>query len=152
MQHCTVALQLLLGPGEEEWLKNSMLDSENCHIVIKSYKDHRAQVEAGAKLPSVWPLLEVKMTLTQTSSTDVRAKGELMNRRRFLLWATDRLCVSLHLLSLLFVVVAAVVVVDVALHMCMRACMMLPIGCVLYLFLNLFRGSEGVHLAKVPDA
>ena len=46
---------------------------------------------AGAKLPEKWPLLEIKATFIKQTSTDVRAEGELMHRRRFLVWVTDRI-------------------------------------------------------------
>ena len=64
-------------------------DKEKCHVILKSYKDHRKAVEVGARLPSKWPLMEVKMLFIKRSSTEVRAEGELMSRRRFLQWSTD---------------------------------------------------------------
>ena len=86
---CSAAL---LRAGEQEWLSKALLDSEKNHIIIKSYKDHRKAIMAGAKLPEKWPLLEIKATFIKQSSTDVRAEGELMNRRRFIAWVSDRFC------------------------------------------------------------
>lgn len=75
--------------GEQEWLASALLDNDKCHTIIKSYKDHRKQILAGAKLPEKWPLLEVKAMFFKRSATDINAEGEMMNRRRFLQWAQD---------------------------------------------------------------
>ena len=80
-----VTVFVLFCSGEDEWLTTSLHDSEQCHIIVKSYKDHRRAIDQGSKLPEKWPLLEVKQSLLKTSSTDVRAEGELIHRRRFLL-------------------------------------------------------------------
>ena len=73
------------------WLGEALLDSEKQYTTVKSYKDHRKAISAGPKLPEKWPLLEIKMTFIKQLSTDIRAGGELMNRRRFTTWGSDRI-------------------------------------------------------------
>ena len=83
------ALKILCS-GENAWLTESLADSEKFHIITKSYKDHRKAIDQGAKVLSTWPLLEIKNLFIERTSTDVNAEGEFMCRRRFLMWATDR--------------------------------------------------------------
>ena len=71
-------------------------DAGKCHLIIKSYKDHRKVVDSGARLPSSWPLMEVKMLFIKRTSTDIKAEGELMNRRRFLQWSTACFVIRQH--------------------------------------------------------
>ena len=93
--HCVCVCVLFRGPalpcaGEGQWLAEALLDSEKQVVILKSYKDHRKSIMAGAKLPEKWPILETKTTFTKAASTDIRAEGELMNRRRFITWVSDR--------------------------------------------------------------
>ena len=89
-QHVVV---ILWYKGKEQWLSDAWLDADKSHTILKSYKDHRKAVYAGAKLPSSWPLLEVKNEFFKRTQTDINAEGELMCRRRFLQWAQDSVAI-----------------------------------------------------------
>ena len=92
MRVCVSCFVVLLCPAQasRKWLAEALLDSEKQVVILKSYKDHRKAIMAGAKFPEKWPILEIKMTFTKAASTDIRAEGELMNRRRFITWVSDR--------------------------------------------------------------
>jgi len=87
---------------------DSCKDSEKCYVILKFYKDHRKAVELNARLPAKWPLMEVKMLFIKRTSTDIRAEGELMNRRRFLQWST-----ALFFLSKTYLYLSCVFYLDV---------------------------------------
>ena len=67
-----------------------MRSEEKTAEMIGNYKDHRQDIEQGKKPNQQFKLAEAKQKMAAQQGVLASDNGEVMLRRRFLVWSTDR--------------------------------------------------------------
>ena len=83
--HCLLNIQ-----GELEFYQNCMKNDDKVAEMIGNYRNHRAEIDTGGKPNQAFKVVEVKQKMSALESIRTSDNGEVMLRRRFLVWSTDR--------------------------------------------------------------
>ena len=75
--------------GSVKFYHECMADEDKKCEVLTGYRKHSDAVKAGEKSGS-YQVAEVKARMTAREGIDCSDNGELMGRRRFMVWTTDR--------------------------------------------------------------
>ena len=73
------------------WYDQVFSSDEQTFVVCESYRLHRKNLKKHAGALRSYPILEIKHTMLKESGTDYAAEGEMMNKRRWVVWSTESL-------------------------------------------------------------
>ena len=87
---CVCASLISYFTGELQWFNESRTDDDKLFNILQHYRKHRALVQAGVASVMKWNIAQCKLMVIKMFSIEVNDMGELMCRRRFCVWASDR--------------------------------------------------------------
>lgn len=87
---CACVSSISYFTGDLQWFHDTRADDDKLFYILQNYRKHRQLVLSGMASVTKWNLGQCKLLVIKMFSIEVNDMGELMNRRRFCVWASDR--------------------------------------------------------------
>lgn len=81
---------MIIFTGELQWFNEARSDDDKLFYILQHYRKHRQVVQAGVCSVTKWQVGQCKALVIKMFSVEVNDMGELLCRRRFCVWASDR--------------------------------------------------------------